>query len=157
MKKTYFHALATLALLSSCGDNRTNGPDGWYDDEDSLAISQTAPRADSTLYGTMLESGMGSFVLRTVKGDTLELRREGSNIAGSTDHEGDRFAVIVSGRDTNDPALEKAINLTEVEKFSKDYTIVNGQLVLEGDTVEIEALGPNGLKATGKKIHKLPK
>ena len=41
MKKTYFHALATLALLSSCGDNRTNGPDGWYDDEDSLAISES--------------------------------------------------------------------------------------------------------------------
>ena len=158
MKKRVFLPLAILlTLATACGENRTNGPDGWFDENDSTTIAESAPRADSTLYGTVLESGMGSFVLRTVRGDTLELRKEGSEIAGTTDHEGDRFAIIVNGRDTNDPALKSAINLTEVESFTKDYTVVNGKLVLEGDTVEINALGPDGLKATGKKIHKLPK
>ena len=112
---------------------------------------------DSTVYVHTLESGMSTFLCVTDSGDTLELDRGQNLIYGNLDKAGDRFAITIDRSDKNYPAVGRAINLSNLDALTKDYKIVNGQLVLKGDTVEIIDLTTNKLVAKGKKEYTLTK
>ncbi len=146
MKHLWISALTALLVLAAC----QNGPKQTdsVSDADSLRDTTAAEQiADSTIYGTSDEFGMSTFTLIADQGDTLYLSRTAEDgtdgkIYGDL-KEGERYALTT--RD-NGEAIEVLINLTQLELHTKDYKICNGQLVLKGDTVQIEKLTNKELK-----------
>ena len=99
------------------------------------------PQNSSTLYGVGGEFGMSTFTLITEKGDTLNVTRtalDGTDgeVYGSL-REGDRYAMTT--RD-NGEAIGVLINLTELERKVKKFDVVNGHVVAEGDTLQLDKL-----------------
>lgn len=143
MKKILF-IIPVLAMLAACG--KKNVPTDNHQDSthvDSVSVQ------DTTIYGRSSEFGMSTFSLITDAGDTLELDRGEGKIFGNLDNQGDRFALTVKDAGTDYASVGVAINLTNVEKFTKDYSVCNGRLILSGDTVEILDLTLDCLKAKG--------
>lgn len=143
MKKTIL-ILSAAAMLAACTGNQKPADTG----QDSIA---TENLNDTTIYGRSSEFGMSTFALITDAGDTLELDRGEGRIFGSLDNEGDRFALTVRGAGTDEASVGVAINLTDVERFTKDFSVFNGRLILAGDTVELQDISPDSLLAKGAK------
>lgn len=141
MKKLIF-LLPAMLLVAACTGNQTPAGTG----QDSIASQN---EEDTTIYGRSTEFGMSTFALITDDGDTLELDRGEGKIFGNLDNQGDRFALTVKDAGTDYASVGVAINLTNVEKFTKDYSVCNGRLILSGDTVEILDLTLDCLKAKG--------
>lgn len=145
--------LAAGLLLTACGGRGTDGTASTDAEADSLAT------ADSTIYGhSVPDFGMSTFAMTTEKGDTIYMDRGENHLYGNLDHAGDRFAVTCGKAEgTDDLVLLEGINLTNVEAITQDFNVVNGRLILEGDTVVIEKLDADSLVARGAKEHKLAK
>lgn len=110
---------------------------------------------DSTLYGEAGDFGMSTFSLVTDGGDSLLLTRTSEDgrdgqIFGDA-QPGDRYAVIATA---DREALVTAINLTQLRRFTKDYKIVNGRLILtpesHPDEVQILYLDNDSLVVKGR-------
>ena len=141
-----------LLVLSACGGKTNTEP---ADEAEPTATAPAATEADSTLYGTSGEFGMSTFTLITDSGDTLSLTRDAADgsmagIYGSL-VVGQRYAITT--RDSGN-ALGTAINLGQLERFVKDYALVNGRLVLARDggtdTLTIVRLDDEGIDLSGK-------
>lgn len=143
MKKIIF-ILTAASLLAGCtGNNKPSDTE-----QDSIVVEVIN---DTTIYGRSTEFGMSTFSLITDDGDTLDLDRGEGKIYGNLDNEGDRFALTVCNAGTDEASVGVAINLTDVDRFTKDYGVCNGHLILSGDTVDIQDLTPKLLVAKGAK------
>lgn len=138
--------LLSLLFLGACKRSvrQEGGPSDFQNDSLSAAVG------DSTLYGRCGEAGMSTFCLITDRGDTLLLTRTGADgrygqIFGDV-NEGDRFALTLNAADSS---VVRAINLSELNRFTGQYTIYNAQLVLRqgerSDTVNIAWLDADSL------------
>lgn len=141
---------------------------GCKDKSKAVQVVQSSdslqPPLDSTIYGVNGESGMSTFCLISDSGDTIYLTRtseEGDygEIIGDL-MEGDRFAMTMR---KSDMSLIRAINLTQLNKFTKQYLISNCNLVLRrgemSDTVLITWMDDDSLVVkypTGKSRTFLP-
>jgi len=152
--KRIFIPLAAGLLLAAC-NGKKEGTADTDPQPDSVATAVT----DSTVYGHSIEDfGMSTFAMVTEAGDTLTMDRGENHLYGNIDHAGDRFAVTYSKAvGSEDLVLSEGINLTNLEAITKDYTIANGRLVLQGDTVQIDELTTDSLVAHGEKEYKLAK
>lgn len=146
MKHLALSALAALWVLASCngGNKQTNSGSDPNLKNDTTASEQVA---DSTIYGVSDEFGMSTFTLIADRGDTLYLTRTSNDgtdgrIYGDL-KEGERYALTT--RD-NGEAIGVLINLTQLEKHTKDYQISNGNLIMKGDTIQIETLNDQEFK-----------
>ena len=140
MKQLIICATATLLALSACQHNSQNGNDKEASDTTAV-VSTNSHVSDSTLYGIADEFGMSTFTIVTTKGDTLNLTRtdrlgNDGKIYGSL-RDNDQYALTTCD---NQKAISVVINLTQLNKHIKDYTICNGKLIINKDTVEIEKL-----------------
>ena len=131
MKKSLICSLLLLTVLASCGGKKS---------QPVRAEQDTTTIADTTLYGTSTEDfGMSTFSMVTDKGDTLCVSRTSNDgtyaqIYGSVSY-GDRYAMITTD---GGEAMSLLVNLSELDKKLKDYDIVNGKLIVAGDTVAWE-------------------
>lgn len=123
--------------------------------EDTAKVTST----DSIIIGTSGDFGQSTFSLITEKGDTLELLRELPNgdlskILGDIDSD-QRYAITYEKED-GDLYLKSAVNLTQLETFTKDYQLVGAtSMVYQKDTLNIEALNDSAVVAksrTGKMV-----
>ena len=146
----HFHALAiallVLLCLAGCKKQTTSTEQGGMSDSAADTIV-TEQMADSTIYGTSDEFGMSTFTLISDKGDTLNVTRTAEDgtdgkIIGDL-AEGQRYAMTT--RDNNE-AIGVLINLTQLNKHLKNYEIVNGKVVVNGDTLQIEELSDRTFK-----------
>lgn len=149
MKKSLIFLLL-FALIGCRGEQSGQG-----DGQDSAEVDSVL--VDTTIYGVSYEFGMSTFSLITDAGDTLELERGEGHIHGNLDKEGDRFALTVRGMGTDTASVATAINLTNVESFVTAYNVCNGQLIFDGDTVDILDLTTDSLIAQGKKTYRYGK
>lgn len=136
-------------------------------DETPAALNAAPQEKDSTFYGIADDFGMSTFTLITDEHDTLEVSRtsdENSDDVYGEIH-GDlkpdnRYAMTT--RDDNE-ALGVLINLSQLERFTKNYAVRNGNLVLsienKEDTVQIVELTDRRFKYKDKsgKIHEMKK
>ena len=90
---------------------------------------------------------MSTFTLIADEGDTLFLTRTAEDGTDSKIYgdlkEGERYALTT--RD-NREAIGVLINLTQLEKHTKDYKVCNDNIILHSDSVEIERLTDKELK-----------
>lgn len=140
MKKFLIYTSMMLLTLSACQKSNKTNNDKAVNDSIATVVTDNQVK-DSTIYGKADEFGMSTFTLITTEGDTLYLTRTDSNgkdgkIYGSL-REDDRYALTTCD---NNQAINTLINLTQLEKNVKDYTISNGRLIINKDTVEIEKL-----------------
>lgn len=146
MKQLWISTLILILALSACQKNKksdevqpvTNTP------SDTLVTEQLP---DSTIYGISDEFGMSTFTLISDDKDTLYLTRTASDgtdgkIYGDL-KEGERYALTTR---ENNSAIGVLINVTELKKHVKDYTIQNGNLIIDGKVVEIEKLNDKEFK-----------
>ena len=157
-------AVALLATLSSCGNNKA--PDG-HKSAGADTVSTESPvllpeqqGEDTTTYGRADGFGQGGFTLIAKNGSELELTltdtSDGSpdlqyaNVYGDRDDTA-RYAVIV---DKTNMAAKLLINLSQLEKFIGNYEIHNGHLILMNDgkpvAVTIEQLDDHILMCKDK-------
>lgn len=127
----------SFALMVSCG--RKSQPAAGQADVAPADTGAANQIPDSTLYGVGGEFGMSTFTLITDKGDTLNVTRtalDGTDgkVYGSL-REGDRYAM--TARD-NGEAIGVLINLTELERKVKEFDVVNGHVVVAGDTLQLD-------------------
>lgn len=142
MKTTTLLAAFSLLMLTcfSCGGKKN--PSAQTPIQDSAAESAAIEEPDSTIYGTSGEDfGMSTFNMISDKGDTLYLCRTAEDgtdgkIYGSLKY-GERYALTT--RD-HGQAVGVLINLTELDKKLKDYTIKNGHIIVKGDTIDAKKL-----------------
>lgn len=142
--------------MTGCG-SKSSQSEATEVAQDSLAAATIAK--DSTLYGISSEFGMSTFTMITNGGDTLNVTRTAEdgtdgNIYGEL-KEGEEYALTT--RDNNE-AIVTLINLTQLNKFVKDYTIYNGHLILKDknglpDTVKILQLNKKLLTAQGRETY----
>lgn len=117
-------------------------------EKDSIEAHHIVSIPDTTLYGKAGDFGMSTFCLITDKGDTILVTRTAEDgtdgIIYGNAQPGNRYSLIT--RDNNE-ALVCAINLTQLERHTKNYSIWNGQLILHPnsspDTVIIDKLNNN--------------
>ena len=142
MRKSVFASILFLICISfaTCNSKKTQPT---VADKDTTVVADTTAEEqvpDSTIYGTSTEDfGMSTFSMVTDKGDTLFVCRtsndgQDAKIYGSVTY-GQRYAMTTKD---NGESLGVLINLTELNKKLKDYEIVNGKLVVKGDTVALE-------------------
>ena len=146
MKHLALSALAALWILASCnGGNKA--PSGASDPTTQNDTTASEQLADSTIYGVGGEFGMSTFTLIADKGDTLYLTRTANDGTDGQIYgdliEGQRYALTT--RD-NGEAIGVVINLTQLEKHTKDYRIGNGNLIVKDVTVQIETLSDKEFK-----------
>lgn len=146
MKHLWTGAIAALIIFSACqGGKHKPTP---TNEADSVVDTTVAEQmADTTIYGKSDEFGMSTFTLISDSGDTLYLTRTSNDgidgkIYGDL-AEGERYALTT--RD-NGQAIGVLINLTQLERHTKDYLIRNGNLIINGDTVTIETLNEKEFK-----------
>ncbi len=171
MKKYLFGmgVIVIVALCSvSCNNKRTAQQDANTDD------GGAGMENDSTIYGVCGEDmGMSTFALITDQGDTLTmiLDGEGDTDVKGGKMPGDKLAVIATKNADGENIVRKAINLTtllgkwmsidknfeiqedgNVKSFVKAesnpwtvWKILNGHLLLNRDTFDINVLGADSL------------
>lgn len=121
----------------------------------SATVAMTEEK-DSTLYGVAGDFGMSTFCLITDEGDTVLVTRSSEDgtdgIIDGDAQPGDRFCMTV--RD-GDEVLAHAINLTQLERHTRNYKISNGRLILHPesnpDTVVIDKLDATTFVYDGKR------
>lgn len=140
MKRLLILPLLLIGILASCGGKKSQ-PDQANTDTTAVVDTTAAETVvDTTIYGTSTEDfGMSTFSMVTDKGDTLCVSRTSDDgkyaqIYGTIDY-GQRYAMITTD---NGEAMSLLVNLSELDKELKDYDIVNGKLIVAGDTVAWE-------------------
>lgn len=137
--------VAIVMAFSGACTNKPKTPAAFADIPVSGENAEMDVEQDTTIYGEAGDFGMSTFTLITDEGDTLYLFRTSSKgvdgqIFGSL-KPGNRYAMTTTDEGE---ALSVVINLTQLERFTKDYSIKNGHLVLQPssttDTVHILAL-----------------
>ena len=171
MKKILYLSLFALVVMfvASCGNQPKSNPPS-FDVEDSIVEEV----ADTTLYGVCGDAtSMHMLSLVTYQGDTITLQMdldEKSTVVGGM-LVGDHLAVIKNLSDDGEPIASKVINLTsllgrwisidknfnileggvvhsniEAEKHPwTTWKILNGMLLLNTDTFNINELGADSL------------
>jgi len=169
-----FMALAATVCLSSCKDKKP-APQPFHGNEIEENVEN-----DSTIYGLCGEDmGMSTFTLITDQRDTLTMVLESENaeeVKGGK-MPGDKMAVVAQKGEDGDYKVHRAINLTsllgkwtsidknfeiqesgDVKSFVKAETnpwtswkIVNGRLLLNRDTFDIDVLGSDSLSLENSK------
>jgi len=141
--------LAVIVFMTGCNQKPVRQAAPAMTD----SVEVEAPRVeekDSTLYGVAGDFGMSTFCLITDKGDTVLVTRDTESgkdgiIYGDV-QPGDRYSLITCD---HGKALSSAINLTQLEHFTKNYKIMNGYLILtpssKPDTVHIKFLNDDSL------------
>ncbi len=145
MKTTTFLAAFALVVLTcfSCGGKKSpTAQQSPLQDSVAEGAALDAEEPDTTIYGTSGEDfGMSTFNMITDKGDTLYLCRTAEDgtdgqIYGDLKY-GERYALTT--RD-HGQAVGVLINLTQLDKKLKDYTIKNGHIIVKGDTIDAKQL-----------------
>lgn len=144
MRKYVYFLLLFLVLTASCGGGKS---DPSSEKVDSTSLDTISQDNDRTLYGRAGEFGMSTFSLITEDGDTLYLTRTRSDgteavIVGSL-REGDRYAMTVCD---DGEAIERVVNLTQLERRLNQYKIINARVVRERDTLNILRLTDDTLE-----------
>lgn len=150
--------MALLLAVVACDGKKEGEKTTENKDTASVAsrVDAPAPESDTkTIYGVSDEFGMSTFTLVDDAGRTYELSRTAEDGTYGCFYgdvvEGARYALTLSPDST---AVGVAYNLTQLEKFTKDYYIVDGQLVLtSGDSpevVQVETLNAHSFQAKGK-------
>lgn len=153
--------LIGVLLLSSCNGNRSQQADA------PTAIDSTTTEGagglpewddkDTTIYGRADGFGQSAFTFITGDGRELDIAltsEDGNDHYGTIygDRE-DTARYAVTTRDNNE-SLGVMINISQLEKFTKDYEIHNGHLVLydngHRDLVEIQTLDDHSFVAQGR-------
>lgn len=142
MRKSVLTSILLIICLSFVACNGKKTQPTVADKDTTTVVDTTADEQvpDSTIYGTSTEDfGMSTFSMVADNGDTLFVCRtsndgQDAKIYGSVTY-GQRYAMTT--RD-NGESLGVLINLTELNKKLKDYEIVNGKLVVKGDTVPLD-------------------
>ncbi len=134
--------LASMLVLSQCKENKKTET---IEPEIPTDTIPTPP--DSTVYGVALESGMSTLCIKTTAGDTLTMEKDDEEgygeFYGYTQEE-DSFAVTKrEGRDGL--VVVKAYNLSLLKRFTTNFAIRNGLLVLNGDTVGVKYIDDDSL------------
>ena len=153
----------TLLALVSCKERKAQTNQQAATPTDSVAQVNTVP--DSTIYGKADDDdlyGMSTFAVITTKGDTLELDRtyelDGKDgIFYGDINGGDDYALTVRGKGTDYQAVGVAVNLSQLRRFVKDFTIFNARPIINGDTVRILSLDDKAFKAEGKQQYFIQK
>ncbi|MBF0956961.1 MAG: hypothetical protein HXK19_03645, partial [Alloprevotella tannerae] len=70
---------------------------------------------------------------------------------------GDDYALTVRGKGTDYQAVGVAVNLSQLRRFVKDFTIFNARPIINGDTVRILSLDDKAFKAEGKQQYFIQK
>ena len=160
MKKTI--VFLTLLALVSCKERKAQTNQQAATPTDSVTQVNTVP--DSTIYGKADDDlyGMSTFAVITTKGDTLELDRtyelDGKDgIFYGDINGGDDYALTVRGKGTDYQAVGVAVNLSQLRRFVKDFTICNARPIINGDTVRILSLDDKAFKAEGKQQYFIQK
>ena len=160
MKKTI--VFLTLLALVSCKERKAQTNQQAATPTDSVAQVNTVP--DSTIYGKADDDlyGMSTFAVITTKGDTMELDRtyelDGKDGVFYGDiNGGDDYALTVRGKGTDYQAVGVAVNLSQLRRFVKDFTICNARPIINGDTVRILSLDDKAFKAEGKQQYFIQK
>ena len=139
----FLYAMTTLLILTQCKENKTVSPPKTITQQNDSVISVP----DSTIYGVALESGMSTLCIRTTAGDTLVMDKDDEkgygDFYGYVEEE-DSFAVT-KREGSEGPVVVKAYNLTLLKRFSTEYAIRNGILVLKNDTVDIKSINDDSL------------
>ncbi len=144
MKRFILYAcvLANILVLSQCKENKkTETP------TPEIPTDTVSAPTDSTIYGIALESGMSTLCIKTNAGDTLIMDKEDEDgygeFYGYTQEE-DSFAVTKrEGHD--DLVVVKAYNISLLRRFTQNFAIRNGLLVLNGDTVDVKYIDDDSL------------
>lgn len=152
--------LSVFLLLAGCNQKPVRQATPVERDSDTVAV-QSVEEKDSTLFGVAGDFGMSTFCLITDKGDTILVTRDSESgkdgIIYGDAQPGDRYSMITCD---HGEALSSAINLTQLERFTKDYKINNGHLILSPastpDTVQIKFLSDDSLVVVSpvRGIHK---
>ena len=148
----------TLLALVSCKERKAQTNQQAATPTDSVTQVNTVP--DSTIYGKADDDlyGMSTFAVITTKGDTLELDRT-YELDGKDGifYGGDDYALTVRGKGTDYQAVGVAVNLSQLRRFVKDFTIFNARPIINGDTVRILSLDDKAFKAEGKQQYFMQK
>ncbi|WP_454896468.1 hypothetical protein [Alloprevotella tannerae] len=158
-------AILFLALLAfaGCKERKAHSDEQpATSPKDSVAQVNAVP--DSTIYGKADDDlyGMSTFAVITTQGDTLELDRtyelDGKDgIFYGDINGGDDYALTVRGKGTSYQAVGVAVNLSQLRRFVKDFTIFNARPIINGDTVRILSLDDKAFKAEGKQQYFIQK
>ena len=147
----------TLLALVSCKERKAQTNQQAATPTDSVTQVNTVP--DSTIYGKADDDlyGMSTFAVITTKGDTLELDRTYELDGKDGINGGDDYALTVRGKGTDYQAVGVAVNLSQLRRFVKDFTIFNARPIINGDTVRILSLDDKAFKAEGKQQYFIQK
>lgn len=146
--------MTVMVFLSGCKDRPRTSAEPAAPDSDKVAEPVAGVR-DTTLYGEAGDFGMSTFCLITDEGDTVSVTRDSESgeegvIYGDA-QPGDRFGLLTR---EHGEALLSAINLTQLERFTKDFKLLNGRVILSSgshpDTVSIVSLDNDSLIVNGK-------
>lgn len=144
-----------VVLFASC-KGKPGEPATIVASDSVNASHRVIAERDSTIYGEAGDFGMSTFSLISDAGDSLLLTRtdeqgRDGQIFGDA-QPGDRYAIIISA---DRQSLVSAINLTQLVRFTKDYKIVNGRLILspesKPDEVTIVSLDDDSLVVRGSR------
>ena len=146
----------TLLALVGCKERKAQTNQQAATPTDSVAQVNTVP--DSTIYGKADDDlyGMSTFAVITTKGDTLELDGKDGIFYGDING-GDDYALTVRGKGTDYQAVGVAVNLSQLRRFVKDFTIFNARPIINGDTVRILSLDDKAFKAEDKQQYFIQK
>lgn len=150
MKKVLWIVPVLGLLFAACGGNTTKGEGADSANVDTTKLVGSKEVPDSTIYGTATDDfGMSTFAM-VVDGtnDALYFDRGEATVSGGL-RPGDRYAVTACQTE-NGPTLLTVINLSELERLTKDYRIVNGRLVIGGKSVKINRLDAKCLTGTAE-------
>ncbi len=164
MRKVFSCALLLgVVFFAACnGDKKEKSTTEAAKDTLSVEASSTVPdwqERDSTVYGQADGFGQGGLTLVTDDGRELELTL--TDESGGREHYGTvygdrddtaRYAVTTRA---GGEAVGVMINLTQLERFTKNYEIYNCHLVLKGegglrDLVDILELSDQSFVAKGR-------
>lgn len=139
--KSYFSIFVLSFILLFACQGRHKSSDALDKKPTQTDTVATTQEADSTIYGISDEFGMSTFTLISDNGDTLNVCRTANDGTDGKIYgdlvENNRYAMTT--RD-NGEAIGTLINLTQLENHTKDYQIINGQVLINGKCVEITAL-----------------
>lgn len=149
-----------LLLLAGCNGKQAKQEREFGVQYGDTAMVNTVPEweeADSTIYGYSDGFGQSAFTLITESGEEYDLSLTSSDAQAPYgqiygDREDSAYYALTT-RDNNE-AVGVLINLSQLEKFTKNYSIYNGHLILEEgekrDLVEIKELNDHVFRAEGK-------
>lgn len=164
-------ALVAICVIVGCKPSTKDKEAGGAD---SAAVADTAAEKDTTMYGKYLDGGHGAFELQcaddSVRDFVVDIDKDSAIVFGSFG-EGDQMAVTYWTNEFGERIATKVINLTTLQatwtSLDKDFEIekggtvqshqqgearpwtswriLNGHLVLNSDTFDIDRLDGDSL------------